>query len=1516
MVEATVVPRAEGDTEQVALGASGAVLSCTIPSGVAVAAGGQVIGSVTNAITAAMCDPVTALSTNAWKVTQYYYKALESSAYMLGPNQGCFVWHDVDWTNVAYSNKPFDDKTAVFGDPSLADVVCITDVRGHPIQYLWNTRGSYAIDWTTSPLVVNTLEDQLEAEMDLRDQVVTLREAFRLIQEIPVVRNPDGTPNKITFSDDLFKFGSAATISLWLKKPLSIVNRQAVSDPSPIWLCGPGNGRTVTIDGCGSQMFVFGAGIRARASDLTFTNGRSSGNDSDGAVFTCRGALESLERCTFWDNKGSAVWIDQDPLVVSGCTFTGNGGFELEDGGAIHHWNANHKGTGVVTVVDSVFENNTAHVGGAICSRGELHVSGSTFRGNEMTANGWGGGAIWNRFDAPATVATSVFEGNRSAADGGALRVDSVQGGVEIEKSSFVGNTAAANGGALSAPGPVTLTGVSFEENEADDDGGAVWMTDRALTVGQSRFASNIAQLGGAVRAAGKGSPVFIEETSFVGNRANALDGGALSVEGKGSGRLLTVLNASFLDNRAMTGGGAICQSGCNAVLVNVTFRGNSTASGPGGAYRGWAAQNELLSVVNVIASGNSAPKDATADDFAPGNAGIFAGYSSAIKAIKGVSQIGGNQFWTGNAAGESAVFQNATGEPEERIELVNLAIQTAERLRSTYGIVHAGAVIEHDVAWTNIVCNPAGTESYYALRGDTRLTRRTVRTDITGRAYADGVKPCMGCLWDVEDPPSKTVTTLLDVEDPTDGRTSLREVVGHLATSEEWRSVLYNASVNAYDVQFAAGLAGELRLEGGALEIPALDAAGVFVHVPGNLKIAIDGQQAARAFSVREGGILDLANLTIRNCCGKAYGTESYDGGAIANAGTLNVSNVAFYACTAGPTNMAPAGSGGAVAALAGSTTRLRGCTFAGCTALRGGAVSVGDGATFTVCNSTFVSNAVLNVGGVRLARGNALYVSGASTDALIAQCTFANNVGQDHLDVDGAAAVYVDNADTKAARVSVVNSVLLGNGKLDVATSGRVRLVGSVYGLRDAVETCTDPWCAAYSKFVTEEQTTADVYAHTTSDGSPLSKTVDIGPVSHVVFPLLSGATQPSVSIRASLGWLAAGWGSTEDRIDDVFRGTRIGALYSDLWSVDQTGATATTNWLGAVIAREAKSLGDPDPSGPLKGVVTEATYASFAQTLRAAMTAVSDDIVITVADNVKKIDFEGEIVLDKPKTLTIRGPLTLDAHGCGRFFSVGRGVTLRLVDVTLQNGNVWNESSFGIGGAVLLDNTFVTKLAAIEAYNCTFRGCRANAGGAIYANGLGCSETFVGCTFEDNCADADMGAAIYHDDMNLTLTDTKIDLDDIWPRPEVALELGTGAYALFTDPDGGTGAAALQAAADEATATAAARGVSANVRYLSFAAAKAVGGEAAVEAMTPVAEAMSLATSGDGDEKVVTMMPKNVVPYMWYALEHAETPVGPFTAEPDGWVQANPDGTLPRALTAPAEGASGFYRIVVRE
>ena len=209
-----------------------------------------------------------------------------------------------------------------------------------------------------------------------------------------------------------------------------------------------------------------------------------------------------------------------------------------------------------VTVIKSVFERNSAGIGGAIFSKlhSNITIINSTFEKNHA-----------------ANLATSCF------AEGGVLYAESGSI-VVIRGSQFINNSAEYVGGVLASRNGtyVTITDSEFIHNR----GGVVYTNNTVgMAVSHSVFISNSAiEHGGAVYAIT--TDVFISHSKFVNNRATDVDGkgGAVSIQALDVKSLL-IMHSQFIDNSALTDGGVVIARGkVSITIVHSEFVNNNAA--------------------------------------------------------------------------------------------------------------------------------------------------------------------------------------------------------------------------------------------------------------------------------------------------------------------------------------------------------------------------------------------------------------------------------------------------------------------------------------------------------------------------------------------------------------------------------------------------------------------------------------------------------------------------------------------------------------------------------------------------------------------------------------------------------------------------------------------------------------------------------------------------------------------------------------------------------------------------
>lgn len=265
-----------------------------------------------------------------------------------------------------------------------------------------------------------------------------------------------------------------------------------------------------------------------------------------GAVFINKDGVKVGENSNFENNKsyvGGAITIAKKIggiEIGSGTTFKNN--TAVYDGGAIGNYGS------------AILGSNVSFIG----NKSNLNVDGSRTLSDE---NPIGGGAISLGVDATLNLSHATFRGNESGHDGGAIATrrtlqdseitgfDSIAHFFKIGEGSVFaqnkalgytvdtgrGNSTGGNGGAIANTfKSVEITGTVFTENEAAQNGGAIYntrfikdtssysLTDKGgdMTIKDTSFTNNKAQnLGGAIY--NNGTLTLAGTNTFSGNMAN-----------------------------------------------------------------------------------------------------------------------------------------------------------------------------------------------------------------------------------------------------------------------------------------------------------------------------------------------------------------------------------------------------------------------------------------------------------------------------------------------------------------------------------------------------------------------------------------------------------------------------------------------------------------------------------------------------------------------------------------------------------------------------------------------------------------------------------------------------------------------------------------------------------------------------------------------------------------------------------------------------------------------------------
>ncbi len=450
------------------------------------------------------------------------------------------------------------------------------------------------------------------------------------------------------------RFSLGGTIEL--SRTLTIINKDVTVDASDV------GGVVVDRGGKGQVLLLTNASANAERSvsliGLTLTGGAANPSTTGGTykgVGVQVGAHFNLTatNCAIVGNSSSAalgagIYVQGGRLTLIDSTVSGNSA-----GGAASVGGGIYVDGGDLTLTRTTVANNSAAVGGGVYLKGGSAVlDGATFLANSATLGS--GGGFYN-FAGYLDVENASFLGNGATGSGGGLYNVGVEGRETLVVDATFNQNVAANGGAIyNYGGAFSLTGARFEENEATEAGGAIYVDSNAeLKLVDAEFNENFAEEigGGSVfnggvlsvdgarfngdATGGDGGSVFstgyfeIRDAAFA--NASATNGGALAVESESTGSTSWILASSFencvanvggaisLDGSlsgaelrffgcaASSGGGAVSNAG-TLVLSGVDFD-RCDAANDGGALLNWSGAQLTLAdatVSNAFSTGES----------------------------------------------------------------------------------------------------------------------------------------------------------------------------------------------------------------------------------------------------------------------------------------------------------------------------------------------------------------------------------------------------------------------------------------------------------------------------------------------------------------------------------------------------------------------------------------------------------------------------------------------------------------------------------------------------------------------------------------------------------------------------------------------------------------------------------------------------------------------------------------------------------------------------------------------
>jgi len=380
--------------------------------------------------------------------------------------------------------------------------------------------------------------------------------------------------------------------------------------------------------------------------DLSILNGSAVGGNERGGGIYLNGSSLVLDNVVVENNAadlfGGGIYNDEGTLTITSSSINNN---QAPVGAGLHAFSGN-------TVIDgdSMITNNTAlHIGGGVRSQdGELTILGGEVTNNQ--AGGVGGGIAMDSSSPLAylTLDGVLFEGNTANDKGGAIALS--EGTFSIMASTFINNQASGpghGGGALAINDRASGTignGSLFEGNYSQGFGGAIsilQINGGSVSIYDTTIHNNSAEFfGGGIYAKG---PIFISGSTISSNSALTYEGGGVY-----SYDVLIIQDSTISDNVAAQYGGGVSAYQSTITLIGTTFQGNESSASGGGL-------STTYSTVDI--SGGSLFESNTAQDM---GGGIYNAQDSVLTIQE--STVSDNQALATSGFGGGGIINDSQG--------------------------------------------------------------------------------------------------------------------------------------------------------------------------------------------------------------------------------------------------------------------------------------------------------------------------------------------------------------------------------------------------------------------------------------------------------------------------------------------------------------------------------------------------------------------------------------------------------------------------------------------------------------------------------------------------------------------------------------------------------------------------------------------------------------------------------------------------------------------------------------
>jgi len=581
-----------------------------------------------------------------------------------------------------------------------------------------------------------------------------------------------------------------------------------------------------TISGNSAAFQAGGVGAN-NGGKTVVTDSTISGNSAGqfgGGIYTSEDSATTITSSAIWGNSasdsGGGIHASEDSvLTVTSSTISGN--LAAESGGGILVLR-------YATIADSTISGNSAgRDGGGVYGNYDAMITNSTISQNLAGLRGGGvfgsvtigdstisdnsagqeGGGIWT--SGTTTVSDSAISDNLAGLFGGG-----VFGGVEITESTISDNSAGRHGGGIFGFRSILKSTISG--NSAGESGGGIF-ANNTMSIYDSTISGNSADANGGglyIRNGSATSRSFIRRSTIVGNTSDANDnsvgsGGGVFVQ-QGTLFVGDTIVAENLDHTSV--GPDITGIVGSVFDMHFSLIGNNKGSGLAEAPIGMPdAEGNLIGDTSFGSSGSISPLLGPLQDnggptlthaLLPGSPAIDMGDPAAMAGVDFVpltDQRGG-------------LYTRVYG---GRIDIGSYELQPHHADFNLDGVIDGRDYLALQIGY--------GTSNAQKADGDADGDQDV---DANDRA-----------IWEAEygleqpqELPSLVVTTELDVVNPYDWSTSLREAIVYANTSEGDNTIEFDASLIDKTILLTQGelaITDDLTINGLGAELLSIDASG-----------------------------------------------------------------------------------------------------------------------------------------------------------------------------------------------------------------------------------------------------------------------------------------------------------------------------------------------------------------------------------------------------------------------------------------------------------------------------------------------------------------------------------------------------------------------------------------------------------------------------------------------------------------------------------------------------------------